>query len=708
MFLKDPVDKRPPLHLHLLAHPKSEVANRLALALMRSFVEPPASGGLCIPVFFTPDRGDDLPPEFGTERGLNLDLAQHSIVVVLADERMLRTVPNGTGNAWITFVKRALALTPLDASPHHVLPVALEPEGFQLSDSHHVLSAILTAEMEMGDAIEQRVAEISFHVAARAIQLLAHGKLPAVAPDRIEAPVRIFLSHSKADLDWQYHEDPVRQTRTLLDELPVDQWFDSQQIATSQEFAKAISAGIRDCSVMLAFQTDHYSSRPWCRREVLEAKRLGAHLLLVDALQSGEARSFPYAGNVPTVRWQFRDNSRLDAQRVIDRAVLEALRFKHNRAMLDCVAESDDLVLAAAPEALTLANEHGDGENEKTFLYPDPPLGREELQVLTQLRPKARFLTPLTRVAQWKRPNQIETIAVSISESEDIREYGLSTEHFATLTDEIHLYLLLAGLKIAYGGALKGGYSEGSNFTLRLFELVRAYSKLAEGVNASPLHDAILNVAPWPLRLNYSDSEWKLFSGKVAIYEEGPRPALPWSDDEIFPPVGSIRLLASDTSQRRYAWTRGLTEMRERITALSQARLVIGGKLVGFSGLVPGVVEETWLSLTHRTPLYIVGGFGGAARAVSDQLLGIARIEFTDAWARHHISDLDVAIELYSSYGGAFHSMERMGADISACAHSGIAQALNNGLNDDENRELMHSVNPQRIAWLVLTGLGRI
>jgi hypothetical protein len=85
----------------------------------------------------------------------------------------------------------------------------------------------------------------------------------------------------------------VRQTRQVLNELPVEQWYDAQQIASSQDFADAISAGIRDCSVMLAFQTDHYSSRPWCRREVLEAKRLGTHVLIVDALQSGEARSFP-------------------------------------------------------------------------------------------------------------------------------------------------------------------------------------------------------------------------------------------------------------------------------------------------------------------------------------------------------------------------------------------------------------------------------
>lgn len=67
----------PPLHLHLLAHPKSDVANVIAADLMRRFVEPPASGGLRIPVFFTPDRGDDLPPPLEAEGGISLDGAVH-------------------------------------------------------------------------------------------------------------------------------------------------------------------------------------------------------------------------------------------------------------------------------------------------------------------------------------------------------------------------------------------------------------------------------------------------------------------------------------------------------------------------------------------------------------------------------------------------------------------------------------------------------
>jgi hypothetical protein len=372
------------------------------------------------------------------------------------------------------------------------------------------------------------------------------------------------------------------------------------------------------------------------------------------------------------------------------------------------VAERGEVVLPVAPEALTLANECGDAQIEKIFLYPDPPLGREELEVLQQLRPKARFLTPLTKIAQWQRPARIGAITVSISESDDVSRYGLSKEHFETLSDEIHLYLLLAGLKIAYGGALKGDFERASNFTLRLFELVRTYSKLAEGVNAPPLKDAVLNVAPWPLWLGYGDSEWKLFAGNVAQYEQVPRPDLPWSDEELFPPTDSGRPLGSDTPQRRYVWARGLTAMRIRITALSQARLVIGGKLKGYSGLVPGVVEEAWFSLMQKKPLYLVGGFGGAARAVSDLLMNNERPEFADAWARQHLPDYDAVLALYAQHGGDVRSMAQMSTDIATCAQEGLAQALNNGLDEVENRELVASTDPQRIAWLVLTGLGRL
>lgn len=171
------MDKRPPLHLHLLAHPKSKVASELAEALMRRFVEPPVSGGLRIPVFFTPDNGSDLPPQLVGSNCLDLDAAQHTIIVVLADDIMLRTIRAGTGNEWTAFAKQAIELAPLDMSNHHILPVALELAGFGISDVVHVLPA-LVKDAESTTAQSRRLAIVSFHIAARAIQLLSTVRYP--------------------------------------------------------------------------------------------------------------------------------------------------------------------------------------------------------------------------------------------------------------------------------------------------------------------------------------------------------------------------------------------------------------------------------------------------------------------------------------------------------------------------------------------------
>lgn len=695
-----------PLVVHLLAHPRSDNAMSIAAALRDRLVEPPSSGGLRIPVFFTPDSGDSLPPSLGNSNGLDLDANEHTLVVILADAMMLRTVPSGTGKEWKQFVAALREATPLDESPHHVLPVALDEAGFQIGGRGHVLPAAVGGRQDQFPSAEWRLSNLSFHVAARALQLLEHGKIPATRPDDMQAPVRLFLSHAKADLT-QNDQDPVTVTHGVSADrrFAIDRWFDSNDIAPSQNFAEAIEAGLRDCSIMLAFLTDHYSSRPWCRREVLEAKRAGAHILVVDALSHGEQRSFPYGANLPVLHWSKDANQEEEARKVIDRAVLEALRFKHNRAQLQAVAEPGDRVLASPPEALTLADTPLD---HNVFLYPDPPLGREELDVLLKLRPAARFETPLTRLAIRNRPKAGTVVTVSISESGDAHRYGLDDSQVASLSDEIHLYLLLAGIRIAYGGALSGNFRKGNNFTLRLFELVRTYSGLADGVGSPPINGAIINVAPWPLQLVYGDDEWKLFDGDIAEYRNGPRPDIAESDEAIFPFANGKPDLEPDTPARRYAWARGLTMMRHEITQLSSARLVLGGKLAGFRGVVPGVVEEAWMSLTTRQPLYLIGGFGGAARAVCDHVLGRSRPEFTDTWQEKTVPDLTATFSCQASDSVPLAPMSKIGTDIAAFAGSDLETVMNNGLDDAQNRELMTCTDAREIAALVLQGLGKL
>ena len=148
--------------------------------------------------------------------------------------------------------------------------------------------------------------------------------------------------------------------------------------------------------------------------------------------------------------------------------------------------------------------------------------------------------------------------------------------------------------------------------------------------------------------------------------------------------------------------------MREKITELAQARLVIGGKLANFSGVIPGVVEEAYLSLKGGKPLFLVGGFGGAARAVCDQLRGLARQEFSETFSESTVKDYAACKGLYASYAAPFESMQEIGAAIALKAAEPHSRALNNGLDDQDNLELMQCKDAQRIVELVLKGLGRI
>ena len=83
------------------------------------------------------------------------------------------------------------------------------------------------------------------------------------------------------------------------------------------------------------------------------------------------------------------------------------------------------------------------------------------------------------------------------------------------------------------------------------------------------------------------------------------------------PARSAVRVPSADGIDAREA---ELTELRHWLTALLEpgCRVCLGGKTDGFQGKEPGVMEEARLALTYRKPLYLMGGFGGAA-----QLFGV-------------------------------------------------------------------------------------
>ena len=85
-------------------------------------------------------------------------------------------------------------------------------------------------------------------------------------------------------------------------DISLKSFFDANDIAVGYRFSTELLAALEE-SAIICLQTDYYATREWCLWEVINAKRLDRPVVVVNAVNNREPRSFPYLGNVPTVRW---------------------------------------------------------------------------------------------------------------------------------------------------------------------------------------------------------------------------------------------------------------------------------------------------------------------------------------------------------------------------------------------------------------------
>lgn len=205
-------------------------------------------------------------------------------------------------------------------------------------------------------------------------------------------PVRVFLSHSKHDRAGQRAANAVRTW--LSNDVQLHAFLDVFDVPAGLPADDTLDEGIRQ-SAVVAIHTDSFSSREWCRREVLLAKEARRPLVVVDCVDQLDERAYAYLGNVPLVRLNPRNPRRVGpvVQLLLDEVFKDFLW--HSRTASFAAENPDIDFIASPPELLTLATAARRRPAPSRIVYPDPPLGVRESLLLTDFGP------PIQTIGQW-------------------------------------------------------------------------------------------------------------------------------------------------------------------------------------------------------------------------------------------------------------------------------------------------------------------
>ena len=301
---------------------------------------------------------------------------------------------------------------------------------------------------------------------------------------------------------------------------------------------------------------------------------------------------------------------------------------------------------------------------------------------------------------------------------------GLGLEHLRELLIRLARPLLRQDVSLAYGGHWR---EIEDNFTFDLLRLISAEQEDsgADDAGEPPAIGLLYNHSAWPDNLAITpriEAQWINCCRIVRVTQEHAGIA---SEDVVADAdagSGSDRARINGaitlSAMRRIA-TRGTSIPvpdlpSPEIVPPLVARIALGGRTHGYKGFLPGIFEEALLSFESGRPLYVLGGFGGAAESLARALLsppGEPRPdEFTVAWQRSATPDLERLLDGLA--GVALPRDVRSTADALDALYQRIEQAraspsmaLNTGLSDADTRELLATRNMRRAVQLILNGL---
>jgi hypothetical protein len=394
------------VRITLYWHARCSEGRELAGSVFRWFrgdPQDPGEAGRGIPVHYRSLPGEPSgaalaadAPAAGTEQAPRFHIA-----VPLVDEHMV------VDRAWRTYLTEVIA-----PGSHLVVPVALDSAAYQLPHAINRLNYLrLERAVDPADwswerrtrVRRERLVSLLTQVIARELLGLPKQGLTEPTPPNGHRPaappqIKVFISHAKAD------GAPAAEAlrAAILGRGQLQAFYDESDLPIGYEFERLLvdAAGdgeAADTQAMVAIYTDRYPTRPWCERELRQARRprprgeSGAAarcwrvkpLVVVADLAGAETRMLGEVGQAPLIAWDPRR-----AGRIVDALLREILLLRYNEARAFALLQrpastAGEYALNAAPDAhAAMAVARAAGGALAELLVPPPGPGKEVREAL--------------------------------------------------------------------------------------------------------------------------------------------------------------------------------------------------------------------------------------------------------------------------------------------------------------------------------------
>lgn len=359
-------------------------------------------------------------------------------------------------------------------------------------------------------------------------------------------------------------------------------------------------------------------------------------------------------------------------------------------------------------------------DNHFWLLHPDPPLLPAEQDFLVDLCVQAGYekgqvhlLTPrsffaaggvlgtdepklTTPLLSQDRPLTGKTLGIPMALADDLASIGLSPTHLECAVAEVSQMMLIGGGSLLYAGApgthvpdlTTAVMDTVSSYTAS----VKAYARLAGDPEQDNIHPGQMFSLAVPYvsltsnasieRLSQAANHFARNASIVVLDKNG----LTIKDFDDLPPW------QGDSNETAHA----LHQIRQALPQYCDARLLTGGKTRrqstdnpdGYIGNLPGIVEEALYTLRKGQPLFIAGGFGGAAALLARELeLGPNLPVSAEALAENNESD---------AYQKAIDEIKK------------LFDPTRTGLNNDDHRHLVTTQRASELGALIAKGLSSL